>query len=81
MARGVNYKDVTIMVFGYYCRTNLPISLFKVIKQWESKHEDAVCSGGVFPWNFLKTTLKGNGTLFCGRRLKKSHPLEEPVLK
>ena len=38
----------TIMVFKYYCRTNLPIS-FKSLNQWESKHEDAVCSGGVFP--------------------------------
>ena len=36
------------MVFEYYCRTNLPISL-KSLNQWESKHEDAVCSGGVFP--------------------------------
>ena len=29
---------------------------------------------------FLKTTLKGNRILFCVCRLKKSDPVEEPVL-
>lgn len=49
------------MVFKYYFRTMLLLSL----NQWEPKHKDAICSGGVFPIKmtgyleiFLKQPLK-----------------------